>query len=83
MNKKRIFWNLYPVPISLNKGIRDIRNLFDLSIDENYSKPIRTNSAFNGNYIEYESIGDKNETLTMKEYLDLMRLVLYTLKVII
>ena len=65
------------------KGIRDIRNLFDLSIDENYYKSIRTNSAFNGNYIEYESIGDKDETLTIKEYLDTTRLILYTLKVII
>ena len=65
------------------KGIRDVRNLFDLSIDENYYKSIRTNSAFNGNYIEYESIGDKDETLTIKEYLDMTRLILYTLKVII
>ena len=65
------------------KGIRDVRNLFDLSIDENYYKSIRTNSAFNGNYIEYESIGDKDETLTVKEYLDMTRLILYTLKVII
>ena len=65
------------------KGIRDVRNLFDLSIDENYYKSIRTNSAFNGNYIEYENIGDKDETLTIKEYLDMMRLILYTLKVII
>ena len=55
------------------KGIRDVRNLFDLSIDEDYYKPIRTNDAFNNNYIEYESIGDKDKTLTIKEYLDMIR----------
>ena len=40
------------------KGIRDVGNLFDLSVDEDYYKPIRTNSDFNG-YIEYESKGYK------------------------
>ena len=54
------------------KGIRDVRNLFDLSIDEDYYKPIRTNDAFNNNYIEYESIGDKDKTLTIKEYRDMI-----------
>ena len=35
------------------------RNLFDLSIDEDFYKPISTSSAFDGDYTEYESIGDK------------------------
>ena len=35
------------------RGIRDVRNLFNLSIDEDYYQPIRTNSTVNGNYIEY------------------------------
>ena len=39
-------------------GIRDIRNLFD-EVDEDYYKPIKTESAFNGNYIEYESKEDR------------------------
>ena len=34
---------------------------FSQSIDENYYKPIRTKIAFNGNYIEYESKGDKDK----------------------
>ena len=34
------------------KGIREVRNLFDCLIDEDYYKPIKTNNAFNGNYIE-------------------------------
>ena len=41
----------------------DVRNLFDLSIDEDYYKPIRTNDAFNGIHTEYESKGDKDKTL--------------------
>ena len=52
------------------KGIRDIRNLFG-EIDEDYYKPIKTKSVFNGNRIEYESRGDKN--LSIKEYLDMIR----------
>ena len=45
------------------KGIRNVKNLFDLSIDEDYYKPIKTNDAFNSNYIEYESKEDKNKAL--------------------
>ena len=40
------------------RGIRDVINLFNLSIDEDYYKPIIINSSFNDNYIEYESKGD-------------------------
>ena len=39
---------------------------FNLSIDEDYRKPIRTNSSFNDNYIEYEGKGYKNKTLSIK-----------------
>ena len=45
---------------------RDIKNLFDLSIDEYYYKPIKTNDAFNSNYIEHENKGDKKKTLSIK-----------------
>ena len=55
------------------KGIRDVRNLFDLSIDEGYYKQIKTNDAFNGNYIEYESKGDKDKTLSIEEYLHMIK----------
>ena len=54
------------------KGIRSVRNLFDLSIDEDYYKPIITNGAFNNNYIQYDSKGNKDsekdsdETRTMR-----------------
>ena len=40
------------------KEIRDVENLIDLSIGENYFKAIVINDAFNSNYIEYESKGD-------------------------
>ena len=34
---------------------------------------MKTKSAFNGNYIEYESKGDKDKNLLPKEYLDMIR----------
>ena len=60
-----------------NRGIRHIGNLFNEvalnEIDKNYYKPIKTKSAFNGNYNEYESKGDKDKNLSHKEYLDMIR----------
>ena len=55
------------------KGIRDVGNLFNQSTDKDYYKPIKTNSAFNGNYIEYESNGDKDKNLSAKKYLNMIR----------
>ena len=55
------------------KGIRSVRNLFDLSIDEDYYKPIITNGAFNNNYIQYDSKGNKDKILIISEYLDKIR----------
>ena len=54
-------------------GIRDVGNLFSQSTDEDYYKPVKTKSAFNGNYIEYESNGDKDKNLSAKEYLNIIR----------
>ena len=44
-----------------------------MSIDENYYKSIITNSAFNNNYIQYESKGYKDKILTINEYLDIIK----------
>ena len=44
--------------------------MFKLSIDKNYYKPVLVKSGYNGNYIQYESKGDK--ILTLKEYLALI-----------
>ena len=59
------------------RGIRDVGNsfneiAFNQSIDEDYYKPIKTKSDFNGNYSEYESKGDKDKNLSPEEYLDNM-----------
>ena len=55
------------------KGIRNIRHFFDLSIDEDYYKPIVTKGAFNGNCIQYKSRGDKGKNLSIKKYLDMIK----------
>ena len=53
-------------------GIRN-GNLFNQPTDEGYYKPIKTKSAFNGNYIEYESNEEKDKNLSPKKYLDTIR----------
>ena len=56
------------------KWIREIQNLFNKLIDEDYYKPIRNITVFdNNNYIEFESKGDKDKTLSVKEYHDMIR----------
>ena len=45
-------------------GIRDINNL--------HYKPKKINNAFNDDYIEHQSNGDKNEILSVKQYLDML-----------
>ena len=57
------------------KGIRDIGKLSNQSTDEDYYKPIKTISVFynKNNCIKYESKGDKNKNLSVKEYLYIIR----------
>ena len=55
------------------KVTRDVANLFNILIDENYYKPIKTNSAFNNSYVDYESKGDKDKTLSTNECLNMIR----------
>ena len=52
-------------------GIRDIENLFtnDDNDDDNYYKPILVKSSFKNNYKYYESRGDKDKKLSVKQYL--------------
>ena len=47
--------------------------MFDLPVGEDYYKPIIVNTAFNNNYIQYESKGDKDKILTISGYLDVIR----------
>ena len=51
------------------RGIKNVHDLFKLSIDKDYYKPKLVKSGYNNNYIQYESKGDK--ILTLKEYLAL------------
>ena len=55
-----------------DKVLRDIRTLFESDEDE-YYRPTRTGNAFSGSYVEYESNGDKDKTLLIKEYLHKIR----------
>ena len=41
------------------RGIKNVRDLFHLSIDEDYYKPILAKDAFDGSYIPYKSKGDQ------------------------
>ena len=54
------------------RGIKNVQDLFKLSIDEDYYKPKLVISGYNNNnnYIRYESKGDK--ILTVKGYLALI-----------
>ena len=55
------------------RGIKNVRDLFDLSVDENYYKPIIARGAFDGNYTQYESKGEKGKNLSIKEYLNIIK----------
>ena len=44
-----------------------------MSISEDYYKPIIVNGAFDNNYIQYESKGDKDKILAIREYLNMIR----------
>ena len=49
--------------------LRNIMNLFEHEEEENYYKPVRVSNFGGNNYIEYESNGDRNKTLSVEEYL--------------
>ena len=55
------------------RGIRNVRDVFDLSFDEDYYEPLIVKSVFDGNYIQYESKGDKGKNLLIKEYLNMIK----------
>ena len=52
------------------KGIKDKKDLFKLSIDKDYYKPVLVKSGYNNNFVQYESKGDK--ILSIQEYLALI-----------
>ena len=52
-----------------DKIIRDIRFLLETE-EGDYYEPIRTCNAFDDNFIEHESKGDKNKIVSIEEYLN-------------
>ena len=52
------------------RGIKNIEDLFRLSINEDYYKPKLVKTGYSGNYDKFESKGDK--ILTAEEYLSLI-----------
>ena len=60
-------------------GIRDIENLFDKVNEEGYYKPILVKRFVNGNYKYYESRGDKEKELSVKQYFNMIMPYLYDL----
>ena len=55
-------------------GVKNVRDLFKLSANEDYYKPKLTKSGYDGNYTQYESKGDR--ILSIQEYLAVDRKVL-------
>ena len=55
-----------------DKVLRDIKTLYE-SDKEDYYEPVKINNAFNDNYFEYESSGDKDKILFIEEYHDMIK----------
>ena len=53
-----------------DRKLRDIKNLFEHEEEEN---TVRVHNFWINNYIEYESNGDRNKTISVEEYLNKMR----------
>ena len=60
-------------------GIRDRGSLFDEASEEDYYKPILVKKSFKGNYKYYETRGDEEKRLSVKQYLNKIRSHLYDL----
>ena len=52
------------------KGVKNVGDLFILSVNEDYYKPKLTKSGYDNNYTQYESKGDR--ILSIQEYLALI-----------
>ena len=51
------------------RTIRDIKNIFEREVEENYYEPVGESNFWSKSYIKYDSNGDRNETLSVEEYL--------------
>ena len=52
-----------------NRKFTDVKNLFEHEEEENLYTPVTVRNFWSNNYIEYESNGDRNKTLSVEEYL--------------
>ena len=68
----RNFFRLEKETKAIKDGIRrDIKNLFEYEEEkEIYYKTVRISNFWSNNYIQYESNGDRNKTLSVEEYLN-------------
>ena len=71
-NKSKAIKDIRKENFNSDKILRDMRTLYESNKEECY-KPIRIGNAFSKIYIEYESNGDKDKILSIKEYLDMIR----------
>ena len=58
--------------------MREIKNLFNKVIEEEYYKPIFVKESFNGYYKYYESRGDKRKELSVGQYFNMITPYSYT-----
>ena len=70
---KKLKEDLNKIRLHQNKITRDIRHLFNEITEENYYEPIEIKSAFDDNYIEYESRRDNDGNLSLEEFLSIIR----------
>ena len=70
---KKLKEDLNKIKIYQYNITRDIGHLFNEITKENYYEPIEIKSAFDDNYIEYESRRDNDGNLSLEEYLNIIR----------
>ena len=55
------------------KGLKEIEYLFNKISEDDYYEPIETSADFDGKYIAYECRGDRDNNLSLEEYLNIIR----------
>ena len=80
LDKKILELDRYPQDYDDSEyiGVKNVRDLFKLSANEDYYKPKLTKSGYDGNYTQYESKGDR--ILSIQEYLALIEKYLRKLR---
>ena len=73
LDKKILELDSYPQDYDDSEytGVKNVRDLYKLSVNEDYYKPKLTKSGYDNNYTQYESKGDR--ILSIQEYLALIK----------